>query len=770
MFPRNMLKKIFRKKWGLFVKLFASLLLVMLTPTIFISILNFETSQNHLERELNRSNLNTLRQTQAAMDNILQYTQNISNQLIRHEGTQSFLNQTKDIRKFYDAQDVGNVLRFMEILQESASFIDNIYLYSVQNDMLLSTKYRANRQLHTEEKQQFFNLLPEEEDELWVEPYGKAIFDAEHESIQYLKLIHSFDNNSKGFTLIHLKTEEFYQLVRNIFIDTTGFIYIVDEEGHVIAGPPSETANIRSQIAEQPWFQEKQGTQTLKIENSEKLLVSFTTSALNHWRYTAVFPADELKQKSNRILGNIVLIFLFFCVVAFILALSMARGLYNPILAIRNMLKGEKVNDKKWHKLLVRTDELGQINEEIMKLSHRNHENVQELRKYFLFRLASGEIVDESLVVEQAALYGLPLHYGYLAVLVHFDRLHARERNWDEQQLDTFRQHALNVFKDMFKPLSEVESFFVRPDRILCVMHALPGSDRNFILDQIKMKADKFRSAAGDPYEVPITVAVGDFSDNLYLLRQSFRQAEQALQHKFVLGTNIVLLHESLKQAAGNEMLFRYPLTEYFRNSLTSMDFERAVVVLQECRDDLKKNRELTSKYVYYYRHIIHMLIEFLHGNRLFYEELEQLDKKFVNFEEAFTDIDEATVWIEDFVRSLADKFASHAVWSHKVTEAMSIIEKEYMQDPALTEIAERIGIASGQLSRMLKDEVGRTFKEILTDIKLDKAKEMMLQSKLSMEQIAMQVGYNHYRQFARMFKKRENISPQEYRLRMKGD
>ena len=67
-------------------------------------------------------------------------------------------------------------------------------------------------------------------------------------------------------------------------------------------------------------------------------------------------------------------------------------------------------------------------------------------------------------------------------------------------------------------------------------------------------------------------------------------------------------------------------------------------------------------------------------------------------------------------------------------------------------------------LSEQFKAYVGMTFIDYLVKTRFEKAKVLMRDSDMSMNEIAERVGYEDYSHFSKLFKKHEGYSPVEYR------
>jgi len=91
-------------------------------------------------------------------------------------------------------------------------------------------------------------------------------------------------------------------------------------------------------------------------------------------------------------------------------------------------------------------------------------------------------------------------------------------------------------------------------------------------------------------------------------------------------------------------------------------------------------------------------------------------------------------------------------------------IQEFYTEDISLTEFSSRYGISRGHLSSLLKERLGLPFSEYLSAKRIQKAKELLADEKLSLNAIADAVGYHDYFYFIKVFKKITGISPSAYR------
>ena len=78
--------------------------------------------------------------------------------------------------------------------------------------------------------------------------------------------------------------------------------------------------------------------------------------------------------------------------------------------------------------------------------------------------------------------------------------------------------------------------------------------------------------------------------------------------------------------------------------------------------------------------------------------------------------------------------------------------------------MAARVNISPSYFSSIFSQEMGVTFVEYLTGVRMDKAKELLMCSNLKTSEIGYEVGYKDSHYFGYLFKKTVGCTPKEYR------
>lgn len=99
------------------------------------------------------------------------------------------------------------------------------------------------------------------------------------------------------------------------------------------------------------------------------------------------------------------------------------------------------------------------------------------------------------------------------------------------------------------------------------------------------------------------------------------------------------------------------------------------------------------------------------------------------------------------------------------IDKAKSYINVHFQKEISLDEVSREVNVSPYYFSKLFKEETGQNFIEYLTEIRINKAKEMLSQgNETSMKEICLACGYQDPNYFSRIFKKIVGKTPTEYR------
>lgn len=106
---------------------------------------------------------------------------------------------------------------------------------------------------------------------------------------------------------------------------------------------------------------------------------------------------------------------------------------------------------------------------------------------------------------------------------------------------------------------------------------------------------------------------------------------------------------------------------------------------------------------------------------------------------------------------------------SRHVRQALQMMASRYREGVTLDETAERLGITPSYLSRLVKEETGRTFTELLTEHRIERSKQLLLEGDTPLKELHAKLGFSSNSYFIRVFKEETGETPSAYAQRIKG-
>jgi AraC-like DNA-binding protein len=117
-------------------------------------------------------------------------------------------------------------------------------------------------------------------------------------------------------------------------------------------------------------------------------------------------------------------------------------------------------------------------------------------------------------------------------------------------------------------------------------------------------------------------------------------------------------------------------------------------------------------------------------------------------------------------------QFITRKITNHKILDRLEALLADYFNSDALAQkgiptvqyIAETLNVSPGYLSGLLKLLTGQSTQQHIHDKLIEKAKEKLSTTQLSVSEIAYELGFEHPQSFSKLFKNKTNVPPLEYR------
>jgi two-component system response regulator YesN len=388
--------------------------------------------------------------------------------------------------------------------------------------------------------------------------------------------------------------------------------------------------------------------------------------------------------------------------------------------------------------------------EKLKRLQNQIKNNLALQREKLLLQLVVGG-VSSSEAIEQCQQLGLNIiaHY-YLVVLIKID-LHETipQLQYNQyQQTQNIVANLISTYPGSFLTKTSAEELLL----------IINGENSEQLEQDSQFLAKLIKQEIENDISCQVTVGVG-----------SLQQRLTDISHSFVDALTRV------NKAATGELRDGNGLVAQLKLDQTAVEHYLKCGLFDEFEDFFDKNLEplcqaaLQSYLVKHY-----FFVDILLTTAQFVSELEgevtAVIPEIQNVENFLMNVKTATQ-----MKSAIKKIFSAALSfrnGQARPERTSLIHtaKTYIDnhftDPnlMLTDVADRINLSPSHFSVVFSSEIGESFKDYLTRLRIERAKELLRTTNLKCSEIAYQSGYKDPHYFSHVFKKNTGLPPQQFR------
>lgn len=331
----------------------------------------------------------------------------------------------------------------------------------------------------------------------------------------------------------------------------------------------------------------------------------------------------------------------------------------------------------------------------------------------------------------------------------------------------------------------EVEGYVHSLDRVCCIRRGVEGwaflclADENSQMSNTIQDMRKSLSNIMENYRsLEFFGGIGERVDRLRNLGNSFREAQKSYASRFTLESNQIVnqqdvhrvIEEEAPEARGLGVVKdnRELVTKFLRNG-TDEEVGSFLEVLFSA--EVRKNLRSMLMRQYIMMDIYISVITFGESLNISAEEIQKACGEMKDVSENVVNEERMRSYTEKLVHKmivLRDD-ASGKRYLDIIESAQAYILGNYMSENiSLNSVASSVNMSPSYFSSIFSQEVGQTFVEYLTGIRMEKAKELLMCSSKKTSEIGFEVGYKDAHYFSYIFKKTQQCSPKEYRTRGK--
>lgn len=748
------------------ILLYFSSFIVMLILTI--GVLFGLISESILKEQTSRSSSDYLNQILHNIDGSMRDISRAMINLGLNANIAAILNSNKPtIDKFSEYLDVMETL---QTVKNSNKYLDSIYLY-VQGDDKILTNYKS-----------IFNTR-EFGDLHWMEDIQtksgfyldtRKVYSTDvNRNVNLISMVNSLpilSNELKmGALVFNIDEEILNSTISRKKLRNNEEILIINKDGQIVS---SKNKDILYQTL--PWTDEiaameaQNSSIVLEIGGIKSFVVYETSSELG-WRIVSIIPYDELFKAQHQLTRMLMMICIASLLIFLLFAGIASRILYHPISNLLNLLPGSNLpagrkaigNDIKF------------INESVRKILDDKEFADQSLkhikpiaREKFLVNLLDGYYDNSRQIEKNMHMLDIGLYdEACIVLLIEVDRPSDWEITDNEIAYKLFMsglKEMIEDFLDRNKPnfvVGEVDSY-----RMGAVLNDLGNAHLD--ADAIYFLCLDLKEHISMHTKYTVTIGIGRPVSGLVNLKKSYKEALRAIKQKMIFGKNNVIRINDVEKSFDLEGISE---NEYINLIISQLKDAKLRACIEKINNTINfmVGRGIDSKKMHKFCHSLLHFITFtliemgIDTNALMGKEFDLIEDFAKN-----EDVDDIKLWFRDlFVRleQFIEQKKNHP--NHELIEKIKLhVAANYHNEFTLNDIASLVYMNPSYLGKLFKKMEGVTFNEYINQVRMEKAKEMLLNTTLKVAEISEKVGMSSAQYFIYCFRNFYGITPKKFR------
>ena len=793
------MKRLQFRRLPIFTQLVLFIVAALVIPLGLITYASNERLLAYSEEEIVRSAQSSL-QAKARLvanvcDNILYRTINFSREpllndistYLRYDEMQSGAERFQAVRK------LANRLKDNAF---SASMIHSIYFWLQGSDYLITTRNATVRldDFYDLEwmEQQGIREAPATFRNRWIGrklPYdtnGEPVGSRGHmDAITYLYRMTNYTTDARGILAVNLFEKDFSDLLNESTAGPDSTVFLMDRSGMAVSHPDKTV--VLTDLAAQPDIRRllETGTDTgwfIGDVSGERTLYCWTKASFADWYFVGRHSLDTLLDRASTIRNQTILLTLMVALACVLLVLLFSRHMTNPITRLM-----KKVMSQEGYHPEARTNEIEFLSQAFDQITQQEAELNQLLQKKEtglvqrrLLDALHGNTPQED---ARAVLSEVFPDKCFQVALIGVDRQQLFNNRYTPDQRQVMRGLACQCVEAGCAEGMRVRAVPFDEDKIAILINFDEEGleDRSYHSSDAEEEpsgsgavADVQRHAAwlarlqlemNEVFGCSVSIGVSEVHREITLLHRAVAEAAEALRGKLLAGHGVILFHETASLER-NRYYYPFEREKHILNQLRAGDPDRIRMEIRQLADELRQARGVTHENIL-------QVFNGLIGTsiRYFVENNINLAKAFPNlhavylevaWQETLDDLAEYLVGFYERILPLTKpEQRSDASYPERI---MALLAERSKTEIDFERLADEIGISYSYLRKIVKDETGKSPLDYINTLRIAEAKRLLRQTTLSVNEIAMNLGYANAQSLTRFFKKFEGITPGEFR------
>lgn len=402
---------------------------------------------------------------------------------------------------------------------------------------------------------------------------------------------------------------------------------------------------------------------------------------------------------------------------------------------------------------------------DIARLRQNYMTNLPLLRNQFLFNLLNSKLSEAEIELrlkEYEIDLALAKKYQVACVDIEYEKMPINPKLGLQKELVALS--VINLLKDKLEEFYRVSVFnSMGDDRILLIIAIDEKSKNASVTDLLRAICKESIKVLG----VSLSIGLGDKKTSILELSLSYKASLEAIGYKQVVGMGEVIYIKDVEPKSIGVLYFDDKEDENLSAAIKFGPIEKINTDIDNILYKLENSKVHFRQKQAYVFSIINVIIRLMQQYEISLIKFDADSYGYIDIIEKLQNFEEFKSWLKDICSrlylSMQEKRESNS--RQIITEAkMYILENYANEELSVDMICKHFHMSSAYFSTLFKKEVGQTCIAYITELRLNKAVELLNTTDDKTYMIANKVGYVEQNYFSYVFKKKYGVSPSKYR------
>lgn len=782
-----------RKKWfnsrSVLMTWTLSYLAVLLLPVI-LSALVYLQSSKMLTDEIHLANNSLLKQLRELMDKQVEAMERLNFELNWNTKVRELVDQHKyNIYPEEYLYDLHSATKDLVLYQTAYSEADLFYVYIAKQDtVMLPGLYRDTRFAYNEHHQsselsyeEWINILRKDKFKGFVPMKRLLDRGGAVPALAYVSTYDYEDGKPAGANVIMVDQSKILTAINNIQAFSKGQVLIADADNKVLISSSESTLSSELPFGKLP----ERGGMFFWKSGGDEYEVFNIPSSVSKLQYISIIPS-EVYWKKAQLVRNLTLASIAASLLGGgLLTYFFLRKNYNPVQRLVYAFRNKSsVSENGGNEFLYIQQAVDRTLDEMDHMALEMKKQHYTLRSNFVTRLLKGKLDNGLPLEESLAAYEMELLSENFAVLLFYvedhdiflERIQGKSTGEKLKLLDFI---VTNVVEELVN--GKDRGYMTEADDALACLISLSERPQEEQLQDLLQAAKTAQDFLAEKYSIYITVSLSSVHRGLEQIPQAYQEAIYSMEYKLVMGKQEILPYEEIERyttRAETDSGYYYPLQQEQQliNYVKVGDFSAAKGALEEI---LEMNFSRHPVSVPVARCLMLDLVGTLIKSigelggaqeNILIQNPRRIDR--LSSSETLAEMREhLTGMLQEACEFAGTKRVQNVQLNRQraldglIGEVAEYIDGHYT-DPGLnvSMLGQLFEMKPTYLSKLFKDQTGEGLLETVNRKRIDRAKQLMSASRLTVNEAAEKSGFNDVGTFIRTFKKMEGITPGKYK------